>query len=131
LTVSQIWRCWTVWGRRWLVVLIPIICTLTGTETYHLIHDTPDNTQDLLSYGSDAIWFMLYISFLMATTIFCTLLIMSRVVSVSHGPGGMGIRLYRGVIEIIVESGLIYSFPCSCMSFLSLGRAQEDRMLMS
>ncbi|KAK0219191.1 hypothetical protein IW262DRAFT_1084699 [Armillaria fumosa] len=112
--ISLIWRCWTVWGRRWLVILIPIICTLTGTaikiiETYHLIHDTPDNTQDLLSYGSAAIWFILYISFLMATTIFCTLLIIYRIVTVSHGPGGMGIRLYRGVIEIIVESALIYS----------------------
>lgn len=112
--ISLIWRCWTVWGRRWLVVLIPIACTLTGTaikivETYHLIHDTPDTTQDLLFYGSAAIWFILYISFLMATTIFCTLLIIYRIVSVSHGPGGMGIRLYRDVIEIIVESALIYS----------------------
>ncbi|KAK0184777.1 hypothetical protein F5146DRAFT_1144895 [Armillaria mellea] len=78
-------------------------------ETYHLMHDIPDNTQDLLSYGSAAIWFILYISFLVATTIFCTLLIICRIVSISHVPGGMGIRLYRGVIEIIVESALIYS----------------------
>ncbi len=129
LTASQIWRCWTVWGRRWLIVLIPIVCTLTGTgivhsefappnpaltedsvikivDTYHLIHDTPDNTQDLLSYGSAAIWSILYISFLMATTIICTLLIIYRIVTVT---GGMGIRSYRGVIEIIVESALIYS----------------------
>ncbi|PBK61445.1 hypothetical protein ARMSODRAFT_665897 [Armillaria solidipes] len=111
---SLIWRCWTVWGRRWVIVLIPIVCTLTGTaikilDTYHLMHDTPDNAQDLLSYGSAAIWSILYISFLMATTIFCTLLIIYRIVTVSHGLGGMGIRLYRGVIEIIVESALIYS----------------------
>ncbi|PBK83009.1 hypothetical protein ARMGADRAFT_1170724 [Armillaria gallica] len=126
---SLIWRCWTVWGRRWLIVLIPIACTLTGTgivhsefaplnpalmedsaikivDTYHLIHDTPDNAQDLLSYGSAAIWSILYISFLMATTIICTLLIIYRIVTVT---GGMGIRSYRGVIEIIVESALIYS----------------------
>ncbi|KAK0430040.1 hypothetical protein EV421DRAFT_1913494 [Armillaria borealis] len=108
---SLIWRCWTVWGRRWVIVLIPIVCTLTGTaikilDTYHLMHDTPDNAQDLLSYGSAAIWSILYISFLMATTIFCTLLIIYRIVSIT---GGTGIRLYRGVIEIIVESALIYS----------------------
>ncbi|SJL14828.1 uncharacterized protein ARMOST_18299 [Armillaria ostoyae] len=128
---SLIWRCWTVWGRRWVIVLIPIVCTLTGTgivhsgfvppnsaltedaaikivENYHLIHDILDNAQDLVSYGSTAIWSILYISFTMATTIFCTLLIVYRIVTVSHGPGGMGIRLYRGVIEIIVESALIY-----------------------
>ncbi len=45
----------------------------------------------------------------MATTIFCTLLILYRIVTHSHRPGGMGIRLFRGVIEIIVESALIYS----------------------
>ncbi|KAK0437700.1 hypothetical protein EV421DRAFT_2038171 [Armillaria borealis] len=106
-----IWRCWTVWGRRWLIVVIPIACTLTGTaikilDTYHLMHDTPDNAQDLLSYGSTAIWSILYISFLITTTIFCTLLIIYRIVTIT---GGMGIRSYRGIIEIIVESALIYS----------------------
>ncbi|KAK0472542.1 hypothetical protein IW261DRAFT_1570898 [Armillaria novae-zelandiae] len=133
---SLIWRCWTVWGRRWLVVLIPIICTLTGTgtlvylesasppsttlmenaaikivEMYHLMHDIPDNVQDQTSYGTDAIWYILYISFLMVTTIFCTFLIIYRVVTVSRGLGGItvGIRSYRGVIEILVESALIYS----------------------
>ncbi len=35
VTASQIWRCWTVWGRRWLIVLIPIVCTLTGTGIVH------------------------------------------------------------------------------------------------
>ncbi|KAK0219480.1 hypothetical protein EDD85DRAFT_865720 [Armillaria nabsnona] len=113
---SLIWRCWTVWGRRWLIVFIPIVCTLTGTaikivEIYHLIHEmyhTVD-VQEQTSYGENAIWYILYISFLMATTIFCTLLILYRIVTVSHGPGRMGIRLYRGVIEIIVESALMYS----------------------
>ncbi len=42
----------------------------------------------------------------MATTIICTLLIIYRIVTVT---GRMGIRSYRGVIEIIVESALIYS----------------------
>ncbi|PBK68125.1 hypothetical protein ARMSODRAFT_976388 [Armillaria solidipes] len=28
-----IWRCWTVWDRRWLIVLLPILCTLIATES--------------------------------------------------------------------------------------------------
>ncbi|KAG7442240.1 uncharacterized protein BT62DRAFT_996787 [Guyanagaster necrorhizus] len=28
---SLIWRCWILWGRRWLVVIIPILCTILGT----------------------------------------------------------------------------------------------------
>ncbi|KAK0212116.1 hypothetical protein DFS33DRAFT_4290 [Desarmillaria ectypa] len=30
---SLIWRCWTVWGRSWHVVLVPTICTLLAVET--------------------------------------------------------------------------------------------------
>ncbi|KAK0477169.1 hypothetical protein EDD18DRAFT_1365642 [Armillaria luteobubalina] len=43
----------------------------------------------------------------MATTILCTLLIIYRILSVSCR--GMGIRTFRGIIVIIVESALIYS----------------------
>ncbi|KAK0209942.1 hypothetical protein IW262DRAFT_1301994 [Armillaria fumosa] len=28
---SMIWRCWIVWGHHWLIVLLPILCLLTGT----------------------------------------------------------------------------------------------------
>lgn len=33
----QIWRCWTVWGRRWVVVVLPILCSVTGAgELSHI-----------------------------------------------------------------------------------------------
>ncbi|SJL18959.1 uncharacterized protein ARMOST_22562 [Armillaria ostoyae] len=25
---SMIWCCWVIWGRRWIIVLIPILCTI-------------------------------------------------------------------------------------------------------
>ncbi|KAK0221150.1 hypothetical protein EDD85DRAFT_262820 [Armillaria nabsnona] len=28
-----IWRCWTVWGRSWRIVLVPIACTTLATGT--------------------------------------------------------------------------------------------------
>ena len=28
--LRKIWRCWVVWGKRWIVVLIPILATVVG-----------------------------------------------------------------------------------------------------
>ncbi|KAK0471806.1 hypothetical protein IW261DRAFT_1611919 [Armillaria novae-zelandiae] len=109
---SMIWRCWVVWGQHWLVVLLPILCLLTGTamkvlEIYHELNDIVHDVQDMRAYGTFSLWPTIYISFIMATTILCTLLIIYRIITVSHA--GMGIRTFRGIIEIIVESAFIYS----------------------
>ncbi|KAK0226857.1 hypothetical protein EDD85DRAFT_795173 [Armillaria nabsnona] len=29
---SMIWRCWIVWGQHWLIILLPMLCLLTGTD---------------------------------------------------------------------------------------------------
>lgn len=77
-------------------------------EMYHVIHDVFEDVFNEPTYGNEGIWLILYLSFIMATTILCTLLITYRIVTVTRG--GMGsIQSYRGVIEIIVESALIHS----------------------
>ncbi len=76
-------------------------------ETYYTFHNTSESVPDQLAYGKTATWLILYISFTMATTILCTLLIIYRIITVSHR--GMGIQTFQGIIEIIVESALIYS----------------------
>ncbi len=81
-------------------------------ETYYLFHGyasygSPKSIPNQADYGLTAIWLILYISFIMATTILCTLLIIYRIITISYR--GMGIRTFRGIIEIIVESALIYS----------------------
>ncbi len=49
----------------------------------------------------------MYLSLTLATTLMCTLLIVYRILSV----GGIkaGLRTYRGVVEVIVESAALYS----------------------
>ncbi|KAK0493759.1 hypothetical protein EDD18DRAFT_1054859, partial [Armillaria luteobubalina] len=115
-----IWRCWIVWGHHWMIVLLPMLCLLAGTgnvnsenvamkvlDTYHTVHDTVNNVQDDSAFGTFGIWLILYILFIMVTTILCTLLITYQILTVSQR--GMGIRTFRGIIEIIVESAFIYS----------------------
>ncbi|SJK99190.1 uncharacterized protein ARMOST_02480 [Armillaria ostoyae] len=111
--VAMIWRCWTVWGRRWPVIIFPILSSLAGTgakviQTYHYIHDSTNEISDTMSYKVVAMWTISHLSLTVATTMICTILIICRIFisgSASHG----GMQVYRGVIEILVESALLYS----------------------
>ncbi len=76
-------------------------------EVYYTFHNFQDNIPNQSYGGNLAMWTILYISCNLATTILCTLLIIYRIITVSHR--GMGIQSFRGIIEIIVESALIYS----------------------
>ncbi len=80
---------------------------MKGFEVYYTFHTLEDSIQDQLYYGNLDMWIILYVSCNLATTILCTLLIMYRIITVSHR--GMGIQYFRGIIEIIIESALIYS----------------------
>ncbi len=51
--------------------------------------------------------FTLYSTFVLATTLWCTLLIIYRIVSVARAGGGL--RAYRHIIEVLVESSAVYS----------------------
>ncbi len=58
----------------------------------------------------------LYAAFNLATTLCCTLLIIYRILSVGRansGAGG-GLRAYRHVIKVLVESSALYSI-CTIM----------------
>ncbi len=79
---------------------------MKSLEVYYIFHDLQDISNQ--SYGGNpALWVILYISCDLATTILSTLLIIYRIITVSHR--GMGVQSFRGIIEIIVESALIYS----------------------
>ncbi|SJL12923.1 uncharacterized protein ARMOST_16356 [Armillaria ostoyae] len=102
-----IWCCWMVWGRRWLVVLLPIfslvsaIVSRTMKEYYFRIN----------AFAISDIILMLYLSFNLVTTLSCTVLIIYRIVAVTgvrHGPMGR-LGVYRRFIEVLVESSALYS----------------------
>ncbi len=76
-------------------------------EVYYNFHELQYNVPNQSYTGNLAMWTILFTSFHLATTILCTLLIINRIITVSHR--GMGIQSFRGIIEIIVESALMYS----------------------
>ncbi|KAK0192227.1 hypothetical protein F5146DRAFT_1120151 [Armillaria mellea] len=100
--------CWTVWQQRWLVVLFPTfflaaaIVSRTMGEYYIFIGNT-NALPNLL--------FTLYLSFILATTLSSTLLIIYRIVDVvgdRRGPAGR-LGVFRHFIEVLVESSALYA----------------------
>ncbi|KAK0234194.1 hypothetical protein IW262DRAFT_1452731 [Armillaria fumosa] len=105
-TMARILRCWMVWGRRWPPVLLPILILMAAIVfkiigTYKL-YTNPTNY---------ALGFNLYSSFVLATTLWCTILIIYRIVSVARAgrDTGGGLRAYRHIVEVLVESSALYS----------------------
>ncbi|KAK0434379.1 uncharacterized protein EV420DRAFT_1248273, partial [Desarmillaria tabescens] len=49
----------------------------------------------------------MYLSFSLGTTLFCTILIIYRIIKVGRSSNSIG--AYRGVIEILVESASLYA----------------------
>ncbi|PBK88051.1 hypothetical protein ARMGADRAFT_1034331 [Armillaria gallica] len=82
-----IWRCFIVWGERWFIVLIPILCLIAETEN-----------DELSEFGSRIDWTTLYLSLVLATTLICTLLIVYRILSVG------GIKAGSSYVDIITAS---------------------------
>ncbi|PBK63612.1 hypothetical protein ARMSODRAFT_1023814 [Armillaria solidipes] len=111
---SLIWRCWILWGHQWLVVIIPVLCTILGTvfkgiETYHDCFDSFNDIEDATYSGFITNWIMPYIALTLTTTLWCTILLLYRIISVARSSHGVGIRSYHGVIEALVESAALYS----------------------
>ncbi len=75
------------------------------------------------NYGSTRInvtFLTLYPAFILATTLWCTLLIIYRILTIAgvkHGAGGQ-LRLYHRCIEVLVESSALYSI--SLIVYLAL-----------
>ncbi|KAK0496412.1 hypothetical protein EDD18DRAFT_1462880 [Armillaria luteobubalina] len=104
----MIWCCWMVWGRRWLVVLLPIfflviaIVSRTTGEYYDFVGTHPQVPNML---------FMLYLSVVLATTLSCTLFIIYRIVAAAGTRNGAVGRLgvFHRFIAVLVESSALYS----------------------
>ncbi|KAK0454005.1 uncharacterized protein EV420DRAFT_1749576 [Desarmillaria tabescens] len=101
----MIWCCWMVWGRRWPIVLLPILTLISATVSKIF--------QIYLVYFSEpyGIFPMLYLSCILATTLWCTLLIIFRILTVTGVRRGVGGRLggFHRFIGVLVESSALYS----------------------
>ncbi|PBK67896.1 hypothetical protein ARMSODRAFT_1020397 [Armillaria solidipes] len=99
---TLIWRCWTVWGWRWPVILPPVlflICTI--------VFNSIALYKSYATISGYTLGFVLHSAFILAMTLWCTLLIIYRIVAVVRGEARLG--TYRHIIEVFVESSALYS----------------------
>ncbi|PBK93608.1 hypothetical protein ARMGADRAFT_1079907 [Armillaria gallica] len=103
---AMVWRCWTVWGQRWRIVLLPVLLLVSEIVLKIIAMSRNYTPPDGYVLG-----YVLYSSFTLASTLWCTLLIIYRIVTVvrSAGEAGGGLSAYRHVIEVLVESAALYS----------------------
>ncbi|KAK0454034.1 uncharacterized protein EV420DRAFT_616322 [Desarmillaria tabescens] len=101
----MIWCCWMVWGRHWLVVLLPIISLISATASKILA------VYHQYSNGSSGDFLTPYTALTLVTTLWCTLLIIYRILTVAGiGRGAEGrLRFYHCFIEVLVQSSALYS----------------------
>ncbi|KAK0433283.1 hypothetical protein EV421DRAFT_1718769, partial [Armillaria borealis] len=108
-----IWRCWIVWGRSWRIVLIPIVCTTLAAVSRGIVayYDTfgpaESKSPRVLFLENIVSWSVLYSSLILATLLWCTILIIYRIWRVGGAAGR--IHVYQRVIEMLVESASLYS----------------------
>ncbi|SJK98320.1 uncharacterized protein ARMOST_01585 [Armillaria ostoyae] len=105
---TLIWRCYVLWGRRWVTVIPPgllLVCTIVFKimETQARLHAPGPE--------SHTPWLMIYVSFAMATALWCTVLITYRLLTSPREKDGSedGPSLYHRTVELFVESAILYS----------------------
>ncbi|KAK0446965.1 uncharacterized protein EV420DRAFT_1751221, partial [Desarmillaria tabescens] len=81
---------------------------IRGIMTYCFAFDSLDDIPPrVLYFENTANWGAIYVSLILATLLWCTILIVYRILKVGGIAAGM--RVYRRVIEILVESTSLYS----------------------
>ncbi|PBK96139.1 hypothetical protein ARMGADRAFT_1077649 [Armillaria gallica] len=116
--LTIIWRCWTIWGRQWKVVFIPMFCVVAATgmkmmEILSIFGNLPHNISKQGYFSAEIDWSLIYVSLTLATTLVCTLLIMYRILR--RAPG---MNSSRKIIEMLIESSAMYSI--SLIIYLAL-----------
>ncbi|SJL15164.1 uncharacterized protein ARMOST_18649 [Armillaria ostoyae] len=112
--IAMIWRCWTVWGSRWSIIVIPILSMIAGIiakvfEEYISIQSLL-NANDPEAFKPTSVdWTTVYLSLSLAVTLLCTILIVFRIVTVGRANRDAALGGYRSIIEIIVESAALLS----------------------
>ncbi|KAK0232046.1 hypothetical protein EDD85DRAFT_846249 [Armillaria nabsnona] len=106
---TMVWRCWVVWAHNWKVIILPIFLVIG--EIVCGMHVVVRQSTVLLNSKTGENWALATMAITLGTNILCTALIVTRIIYVARGHRGImgGIRTYRGVLEILVESAALYS----------------------
>ncbi|KAJ7677727.1 hypothetical protein DFH06DRAFT_1316532 [Mycena polygramma] len=122
---AQIWRCWTVWNRRWPIVALPILATITGAVFAGLIISDQvgaDKSSEAFTIAKKSQEFVrfstIYFSLSVATSLTTTLLITVRILLLQRMAKKIRSSIHRSLLEIPVESAVLYS--ATLLTFLAL-----------
>ncbi|KAF7329962.1 hypothetical protein MKEN_00260200 [Mycena kentingensis (nom. inval.)] len=128
-----IFRCFAVWAHDWRIVLLPVLTTIAGTTLGIL---AVLQTATFVSGGGDPNSFVdyaiPYISLSLVTTLLATSLIVVRILWLTRAHGAFTLKLsgntgttttntYRVVIEMVVESALVYALTLAIYLALLFG----------
>ncbi|KAJ6481446.1 hypothetical protein C8R47DRAFT_1322135, partial [Mycena vitilis] len=120
-----IWRCWTVWNRRWPIVALPILATITGAVFAGLIISDQvgaDKSSEAFTIAKKSQEFVhfstIYFSLSVATSLTTTLLITVRILLLQRMAKKIGSSIHRSLWEIPIESAVLYS--ATLLTFLAL-----------
>ncbi|KAK0225016.1 hypothetical protein EDD85DRAFT_795251 [Armillaria nabsnona] len=107
----MIWRCWVIWGGRYEIIALPTLLLSSQNVFGWLalldnIH-SPTSDDPLKLEIEEIQWLTVYLSLSLGTTLFCTILIIYRIIRVGRSSDNVG--AYRRVIEIVVESASLYA----------------------
>ncbi|KAK0196248.1 hypothetical protein F5146DRAFT_320488 [Armillaria mellea] len=129
----MIWRCWIVWGRRWSFIIPPILLLLAqvvfGCFAFQrVILDNatlPATLYEAITIpvpSLEIVWVMMFLSFSLGTSLWCTTLIIYRILTVNgYTDDGRRPHIYRRIIEILVESASLHAVGLIvCMVLISL-----------
>ncbi|KAJ7275984.1 hypothetical protein C8J57DRAFT_1505286 [Mycena rebaudengoi] len=122
-----IWRCWTIWNRNWWVVALPICCTLAGAglgfksiqeQAAYVLNPNLDRTK-FIDFATP------YFALSLVTTCLATLLIIFRIITMTERTTRKS-RGYSRIIEIVVESALLYSIAMAIFLPLLVTDSSND-----
>ncbi|KAJ6602797.1 hypothetical protein DFH09DRAFT_1125538 [Mycena vulgaris] len=105
-----IFRCFAIWNHDWRVIVLPVLSTIGGTalgiltvvETGHYILSGGD-PNSFVDYARP------YFSMCLVTTLLATILIVFRILWLTRDHGRTAFSGYRAIVEMVVESALLYS----------------------
>ncbi|KAJ7091077.1 hypothetical protein C8R44DRAFT_955647 [Mycena epipterygia] len=106
LATPHIWRCWAVWNRNFKIIILPTLCALGGgvlgfvsiaTEIQVIQNPGFDRNTNIVLASA-------YFIMSLVTTLSATLLIICRIVRLSHGHT----TYYAHVLETLIESAALY-----------------------
>ncbi|KAK0474982.1 hypothetical protein EDD18DRAFT_1470540 [Armillaria luteobubalina] len=118
----MIWCCWIVWGQHWPVVLLPILSLISAAVSKIIII----YLSSINAYPG--IFLYLYLSCVLATTLWCTLLIIYHILTIAgakHRENGQ-LGIYQHFLGVLVESSGLYTI--SLVVYLALDISGDDRM---